>query len=74
MMEFTMANAAESFRDLSEAELEIATGGIVIGSIIGSLDAGSLVMLNPQPLPPIWEKFGPAPEPWSVVEQIGFAF
>jgi hypothetical protein len=58
-MENSMRPETDDVRELSDVELETVTGGIVIGS----LDAGSWAMLNPQPLPPIWLTLNPQPEP-----------
>jgi hypothetical protein len=59
-----MKDDASELRDLSEAEIEAVSGGIVIGSRLSDLSA---VMLNPQPLPPRWWlQLNPQPEPPGV--------
>jgi hypothetical protein len=66
-----MKSDSVEIRELTEVEAEVVSGGIII---VSGLDAGSSVMLNPQPLPPIAVAFGPHPDPWLVSKQFAFSF
>ena len=55
-----MQNDAIKLRELSKAEIDTVSGGIII---VGGLEPGSWVMLNPQPLPPRWLLPNPQPDP-----------
>jgi hypothetical protein len=66
-----MRSDAAEIRELTEAEAESVSGGIII---VGGLDAGSSVMLNPQPLPPVESAFDLHPDLQLVSKQFTFSF
>jgi hypothetical protein len=59
-----MRDDASAPRDLSEAEIESVSGGIII---VGGLEDHSWVTIQPQPLPPGLLKLNPQPEPPGLV-------